>query len=278
MSTKLRQFWFATAVGISGILAAQEPPDPEIPDEPDPEVSDTVDRVDSAWKDRRMQRDGEVVAGLRKLAIRSEAPLHPDDRKSILTVATLVLTKGRLRDPESRHPYEAATEVLAKFDADGAKVLLQVYDRKIFPRKPDWEPMRAKLVQAIGETHSEGADEFLLNIATRSGEDRVLREAGKALGNWAGASEATRKEIVDKLAGRLAGFEGLAREVAVSQDGQLNLGAEAARKTVTEIRSDWCAALARLTGQSFATGVEWTDWYREHRRKPWPERRSSDGI
>ena len=68
-----------SALLLASLVIAQDPPEPEIPEDPDPAVEDAADRVEDAWKDRRMERDGEAVAAMRELIERSKKPLHPDD-------------------------------------------------------------------------------------------------------------------------------------------------------------------------------------------------------
>ena len=67
-----------------------------------------VDQVEEAWKDRKMRQDAQATTWLVQLEEALANPLHKKDEKAILKVATFVLTKGKLREPDKSRPYQKA--------------------------------------------------------------------------------------------------------------------------------------------------------------------------
>ncbi|MBK8977807.1 MAG: hypothetical protein IPM29_18010 [Planctomycetes bacterium] len=258
-------------VWLVATAAAQDPPADRRPAERDPDLAQKVEQLEDAFGDRRMERDAEATGLLRYLAQAAGRPLHEDDEKLLLDTFDKVLTRGRLREPDARAPYEAAADGLAALGSPGASRLIRVHERKRFPRKPDWEPMRAKLVECIGRVPNDETRPFLTEQVQRSGEHSVLLAAGSALGRFRDADQRVRKELVELLANRLAGFENVASQSAVDDKAQLNLDRENAERAVEILRRPWCEALSALTGASHATGNDWAKWYREHKREPWPD-------
>lgn len=243
--------------------------------QPDPAVAAAIEALDEAWRDRRMSRDGDALQRLRELAARLDEPIHPKDRSAVLAAFQRVLLSGRLRGPTAAEPYVAAVEGLGKLGADGARALIQLYERKRFPRHTDWGPMRERILEQLGATGAGSAIPFLLERVQRSGEAGELRAAGASLGRFDAAPQQQRKAMVELLAQRLAGFEALAAEPAVNQDQQLNLDRENAIRTLRAIEGPFKLALHQLTGESLETGAAWQRWFQQNKRGDWPDRPSA---
>jgi hypothetical protein len=257
------------ACAVCASVAAQEPPPPA---KPDPEIAASVDRLESAWKDRAMAHDDAAIAELQKLGKAAAAPLYKSDRRLVLSTTTAVLNKGKLRPSDACGIYEAAAEALVSFGADGAKALHTTYTRKRFPKKPEWARMRATLVSNIGKTRDLKMVDFLCERAKRAPEDEVLAAAGEALGNYQDADQKVRKKIVKALIAKLGGVEANASQAVVNQPGQpQNFGPQNAQQTLRAISGKWNASLQKLTGQPLKNGSDWQHWFNKNKTRDWDE-------
>jgi len=256
--------------GVAADLSAQDPE--PVPKERNPAIEARIDRLDEAWKDRRMERDGEAGGAIIELSEALDAPIHPKDEQAVRNALAKVLTAGRLRPADRIECYELAAKGLAKLGDEGAKILIQTYEKKRFPRHAEWAPMRAALVAAVGASKSQVAVPFLVERVQRGDEPAELGAAGAAMKGFEAADEKTRKSLVEILARRLAGFETEAAAPAVNQEQQLNLNRENARRMLEAVRTPWNASLEALTGESQESGAAWQKWFQEHKRAPWPKR------
>ncbi|MGA0867876.1 MAG: hypothetical protein ACO3UM_03015 [Planctomycetota bacterium] len=258
---------------LGGTLGAAHAQDPEpVPTERNPAVEMRIARLDDAWKDRKMERDGEAGGALIELSEMLDAPVHPKDEQAIRAALAKVLTAGRLRPADRIECYELAAKGLAKLGDDGTKILIQTYEKKRFPRHAEWAPMRAVLVEAVGASGSATAVPFLVERVQRGDEPAERQAAGAAMKGFAGADDKTRKALVEILARRLAGFETEAAAPAVNQDQQLNLNRENALRMMEAVRAPWTASLEALTGETQESGAAWQKWFQDHKRAPWPKR------
>jgi hypothetical protein len=266
----------ALVAALTLSAAAQDPvAAPPPPDEQDPQIAAKIELLADAWSERRQTRDAEALRCIEELSTRLDQPVHPKDRSAILSTFAKVLTQGRLRGPEAATPYEAVARGLAKLGEDGAEVLIRAYERKRFPRHTEWAPMRERLIEAVGASGAPAAIPFLLERAQRSGEASELRAAGAAMGRFDEAPQPQRKEMVETLARRLAGFESEASAPAVNQDQQLNLNRENAIRTLQAVSGPWQSALHQLTGESMESGAAWQKWFQDNKRRDWD--RGGDG-
>jgi hypothetical protein len=254
----------------SSPVHAQDP-DP-VPTERNPAVEARIERLEDAWKDRKMERDNEAGGALIELSETLDAPVHPKDAQAIRSALAKVLTTGRLRPADRIECYEFAAQGLAKLGDDGAKILIQTYEKKRFPRHGEWAPMRAALVESIGASGSALAVPFLVERVQRGDEPAEMKAAGTAMKDFQAADEKTRKALVEILARRLAGFETEAAAPAVNQEQQLNLNRENARRMLEAVRAPWTASLEALTGQTQESGAAWQKWFQDNKRAPWPKR------
>jgi hypothetical protein len=263
----------AALLACIGALEGLRAQDPEpVPVERNPAIETRIDRLEDAWKDRKMERDGEAGGAMLELSAALDEPIHPKDAQAVRNAFAKVLTTGRLRPADRIECYELAADGLAKLGDDGAKILIQTYEKKRFPRHGEWAPMRAALVEAIGASGSQLAVPFLVERVQRGDESAELSAAGAAMKGFAAASEKNRKDLVEILARRLAGFETEAAAPAVNQEQQLNLNRENARRMLEAVRTPWTASLEALTGQTQENGAAWQKWFQDNKRAPWPKR------
>ena len=110
------------------------------------------------------------------LLVMFRSPMHRGDRRAVQRVVAGVFT-SRVREPEKLGLYEAAATALGEMGNEGARALQRVYTINRFPKKIDWVPLRAILLENIGKTRSESTVKFLIDEATRSPE-KALMAAG----------------------------------------------------------------------------------------------------
>ena len=272
MLSAMRAVTIVLATWLASPLFAQD-----VPAE-DPRIPEKIDRLRDAFKDRRMQRDAEAAEVLTELAADVERGLHPADAKRVLRSTTRVLTRGKLRPSNATLIYEKTIVVLSKLGPNGAKVLRAAYDKKRFPRKPEWVAMRARLVAGVGETGDEKSVDFLISRARGAYEPEVLAAAGRALVHFKDADLKTRKTIVKTLATKLSSLEAESvRPVSLSPGEQPDFGPQNAREMLEAIEGPWLSTLSKLTGQSLPDGSAWQKWYNKNKHKDWDAQRGQEG-
>lgn len=268
-----RSFGLALALTLS--LAAQVAEEPaERPTERDPVIAEKLEQLDDAWSDRKRERDDEAGRLLAELSARAERPLHEDDEKDLLRAFREVLLRGRLREPEHIEPYRIAAGGLATFGSEGQRWLRRIYESRRFPRKPDWEPARTALIDALGDEPDADTLEFLLERLRREDELGVLRSAGDTLARRLDDAGELRKRIVDAMSNRLSDWEFQLAHPPVNGDAVYMTGVNSAYARLEKLRHVWLAAMTGLTGGvECADGSEWATWFRENKRREWPPSR-----
>lgn len=256
--------------------------DPQVPEATDPKIEATVERLGEVWPDRNAPFTEAVTDVVRYLVTFTEHPLHPTDHERLALTFTQVLGRGEVRQPEvGNDTYRAAMEGLGNLGELGAKQLIQLHDDGRFPVKPEYRPLRAALVEAIGATGVSSAAEYLVKVVRSAGEDPILLAAGRAALHFADAPREVRAPLVEVLARRLAGFENLANRRPSDPERHRDLEAEDARQTLAALDGSWRATLQALTGVQQPNGQEWWDWYQEHDDEEWPRdeaARAADGA
>lgn len=239
--------------------------------EPDPDIAESIAKIQEAVQDRRMERDGEVVAELKKLAAAVKRPdLNEKDRDDIRDIATAVLARGPMRPPGQIEIYRGAAQLLGRMEEEGARVLRKVYDSSRFPQKPDWWDVRAAIVRAVGETEDLHSVEFLLDEATRADEPKILAAAGEALGHFSKADQRVRKQIAQEMITKFAGIQGEAREPVINRPGEKqNFGPQNAARKLAAMRQPWNQTLQRITGAEITAPDEWQHWWNKNKNRPW---------
>ncbi len=249
----------AALCALAPAAPAQKPPKKD----QDPEVAAKVDLLDEVADDRKFERDAEGVAAIDVLYQKHEEGLHPKDEKMVLKALDDVLNRSKVRDANQTQLYDAAAAALGQHGAGGAKALKKAFESKRFPDKPEWVPLREKLLRNIGKTKEESMVKFLIDEARRNPEAALQAAAGEALGNFEESPEKVRKEIVSQL---LITYGSLA-EIA-SQLGT-NIEAQNAQRRLAALSGKWNDTLRKLTKQDFDAFREWQDWYNDNKNKPW---------
>ncbi|MCK5943795.1 MAG: hypothetical protein KAI24_17555, partial [Planctomycetes bacterium] len=189
--------------------------------------------------------------------------LNPKDQKAIVKGLDQVLNKYKVRPPNKAQLYSAAAEALGRHGEAGAKVLKTAYEKKRFPDKPEWVPLREKLLTNIGRTKDEDMVKFLVDEARRSPEAALQAAAGKALGNFAESDQKLRKEIVSNLIIKWGSLS-----EAASQLGA-NVEAQNAKDRLAAVSGPWNETMQKLTGQDFDTFRKWQAWYNKNKNDKW---------
>ena len=146
----------------------------------DPDVPVKLKELAEVAKDRKFTRDAAGIEIIDVLIQKQDKGLNDKDQKQVVKGLDSVLNKGRLRPAEKSQLYNTAAIALGRFGKDGAKPLKAAYEKKRFPNRPEWVPLREKLLVNIGKTKDESAVKFLLDEARRSPEAAL--QAARAVG------------------------------------------------------------------------------------------------
>jgi len=264
MTTSRNPVLFTTAVlaaafALAPTASAQKPAKIA----PDKEVADKVKTLKAVAKDKKFTRDAEGIGIIDVLIQKNEKGLNDKDKKSIVKALDGVLNKGKVRPANKAQIYNATAEALGRHGEPGAKVLKGAYEKKRFPDKPAWVPLREKLLVNIGRTKDEGMIKFLLDEARRSPEAALQAAAGKALGNYRESKQKVRRDIVS---GMLIKWGALSE--AASQLGA-NVESQNARDRLAAISGPWNDTMKALTGQDFDTFRKWQAWWNKNKNGKW---------
>ena len=251
----------ATALLLA--LPAATAQDPKDKPEPDPEVAEKVDVLKDIAADKKFERDAEGLGVIDFLYQKHEAGLAEKDAAMIVKALDNVLNRAKVRPPNQTQLYEAAAVALGKHGEEGAKVLQKAYEKKRFPDRPEWVPLREKLLVHIGRTKDESRVKFLLDEARRSPEPALQAAAGEALGNFADSEEKLRKEIVGDLIVKYGSLAELASQLGT------NIEAQNARNRLAAVSGKWNDTLKKLTRQDFDQFQDWQAWHNKNKNKPW---------
>lgn len=260
---------------LAGLAAAQEPDvaRPKEPEKPDPAIAAAVDRVGEQWPKSGPDFSDELIETVGQLVEFAGRPLHRDDRQRLLEIFTKIVLHGPVRPPTADAPYRLAFDGLARLGEAGAERLIAIHERGRLPTKPDYRPLRAALIEAIGRTRSERAAKFLVDFTRTAEEDPIFVAIGRAAAEFADAKQEIRKPLVEVLARRLAGFENLANRRPADPERHRDLVAEDARHTLDALDGGWQRTLSALTGVELPDGQAWWDWYQENKGEDWSRSR-----
>jgi hypothetical protein len=249
---------------LFALMAMASAQEPEPPKEQDKEIAAKIDALKDVVLDRKMEHDEEGVKLIDELNMKMQAGVHPKDRTAIVKALEDVFFKGKLRSPDRTSLYAGAAAALGYCGEEGAKVLKKAYDKKRFPDKKEWVPLREQLLKYLGRTKDEGMVKFLCEEARRQPEAALQAAAGEALGNFDESKESIRKEIVGDMLIRYGELAELA-----SQMGSSNIEAQNAQDRLAALSDKWNTTLAKLTGQNFTSFRDWQGWYNKNRTQPW---------
>jgi hypothetical protein len=240
-------------------LRAQE----EEQKQPDKEVAAKVAELKEVANDKDGAKDDEGLKLIDFLLQKWQEGLHEKDQKAIVKVLDDLLNKSKLRKPDQTQLYDGAAAALGSFGKQGSKPLKDAYTRKRFPDKPEWVPLRERLLKNLGRTKDESLVDFLVDEARRNHEAALQGAAGEALGNFEESKESIRKEIVNGLLIRY----GELSEAASHNNNHID--SNNARERLAAIADKWNTTLSKLTRQNFTTFGEWQTWHNKNRNAPW---------
>ncbi len=261
-SRQTRVLVLASLLSLAAAPRAQDPPKPAGPDK---EVAEQIARLKEVVADKKFLREAEGVDAIDKLLMKVKAGgLDPKDVTAIVKALDHALTGGKLRPHTRPELYNGAAHALGDLGSEGAKVLRDAYlDKSRFPEKPDWVPLRERLLKNLGRTRDESMVQLLLKETVRSPEAALAAAAGDALGNFEDSKEATRKEIVGEILAKYGALDEKASQIGT------NIEAQNAQNTLAAVQDKWHSTLAKLTRQNFATFREWQTWHNKNRNAPW---------
>lgn len=229
----------------------------------DPDVPVQLKKLAAVAKDRKFTRDAEGVQIIDVLIQKQDKGLNDKDQKMVVKGLDGVLNKGRLRPATKSQLYSTAAIALGRFGKAGAKPLKSAYEKKRFPNRSAWVPLREKLLVNIGKTKDEGMVKFLIDEARRSTEAALQAAAGEALGNFRESKQKLRREIVSGMIIKWGSLSEMASQLGA------NVEAQNARDRLAAISGPWNETMKALTGQDFDTFRKWQAWYNKNKNGKW---------
>jgi hypothetical protein len=242
-------------------LGAQEG---EAPAKPDPEVDKQIAQFKDAVNEKDRSRDDEAMNLIDKLT-GAYATMHAKDQKNVRkTLEECLISTKVVRPPEHSGLFLAAASGLAKMAPEGTKVLVKAYSASKFD-KNDWVPVRAELLKKVGETGEVEHVDFLVKAAMRDPNDLIKQAAGGALGNFHGAEQQVRKEVVGELVKMFNEVYNAAHANVDPNDPNVQRGKE----TLAAIQDSWNKTLQLLTKQSITSPPDWQTFMNKSGKKDW---------
>ncbi|MGC6487464.1 MAG: hypothetical protein ACON4Z_07455 [Planctomycetota bacterium] len=229
----------------------------------DPDVPVQLKELAGVAKDRKFARDAEGIQIIDVLIQKQDKGLNEKDQKQVVKGLGSLLNKGRLRPANKSQLYSTAAIALGRFGKAGAKPLKAAYEKKRFPNRSQWVPLREKLLVNIGKTRDEGMVKFLLDEARRSPEAALQAAAGEALGNFRESKQKLRREIVSGMIIKWGSLSEMASQLGA------NVEAQNARDRLAAISGPWNETMKALTGQDFDTFRKWQGWYNKNKNGKW---------
>ena len=253
------------ALGVLGLLAAQDPADKDKKGGPDPK--EAIKQMKTLLDDKKMEKDDEAVKVLDQKLLTPFADFSDKDKSEVVKAIGGVF-KIRQRPPEKKQVYTAAAFALGKIASEGhkdaSKVLVDAHDNDSF-KKPDWRALRADILKNVGKAKDPARVDFLLERARRDVEDVIMAAAGEALGNYDGAPQDVRKRIVKEMLIKYGEVTGGAKKNLDPGDAQVATH----KNTLAAISEPWNTTLAKLTGQSHREAGEWQAWWNKNKDEDW---------
>lgn len=230
--------------------------------EPDPQVSEDISSFRELVADKKMSKDLEARAYLAKW-VQDFDTMHAKDQAKVVTTLAEVFTKAKPREPEKIELYDATAVALSRMGKGGAKALQAAFTNSRF-RKPEWVPLRSRLIASLGQTKELAYQDFILDTALRDPEDQIMAKAGEALANYEKADIKVRREIVKKLLKRFVEIHNQSRTESLDDPV-----AQTRQRTYAAISDPWNTTLAKLSGQSFRSPQDWEKWWNNHKDEDW---------
>lgn len=255
---------FAVLLACNGLWAQG---DGKPPQKPDPAVAKLLDELKDAVLDRKVEHDADGIKVIDQLAGKvRDGSMIEKDQESFAKGLEAVFTKGKVREPDKIQLYVAAGYALGLLGEKGVKPLMDAYKSSRFPDKPEWVRLREDLLKDLGKTKTKDgkAIKFLMDEARRAPEPPLMAAAGEALGNFDGADQKIRKDIVNNLLIRYGEVDSLARVLDPA-----NIEAQNARDRRAAISDKWNTTLGKMTGQDFRSYPEWNGWYQKNKNSDW---------
>jgi hypothetical protein len=260
-----RAFVLASLLLLPAASLAQDPAKPAGPDK---EIAEQIARLKEVVADKKFARDAEGIEAIDKLLTKlkdgKDATLDPKDRAAVLKAYQSVLASGKVRPHDKADLYNAVADALGYCGEDGAKILHDAYFNKSrFPEKPEWVPLRERVLKHLGRTKDESMVPMLLKEALTNPEAALSAAAGGALGAFEESKEATRKDIVGKLLVKWGELDEKASQMGT------NIEAQNAANRLAALQDKWRSTLAALTKQDFQTFREWQTWHNKNKNAGW---------
>jgi hypothetical protein len=243
---------------VQGLKAQEE----EARKEPDPQVGKDISAFKELVDDKKMSKDLEARAYLSKW-VQAFETMHPKDQSNVVTTLHGVFTRAKQREPEKLELYDATAVALSRMGKAGAKVLKDAFNNPRY-RKPEWVPLRSRLIASLGQTQELDYWDFILDTALRDPDDQIMAKAGGALANYEKADIKVRREIVKKLLKRFVEIHNQSRTESLDDPV-----AQTRQRTYAAIADPWNTTLAKLSGQAFRSPQDWERWWNNHKDDNW---------
>lgn len=255
---------FAALLALAaGSLAMDLPAQKPKPPKPDPALTGRLAELKKFVKDRKMTRDFPAIGSMQDLAKDLDKKNPKDVTKTAKAIGD-VFKLGKVRTGSKDILYREAADALAKFGADGAKLLVKAAENKRFK---DNLSLRAHIVKAVGKTKDTKQIKFLVELTTRSPHNELRAASGEALGNYTKAKVKEQRDIVKEIIKTWGSLHSQASQaVSLDPNGPQDFGPQNARKTLRMAEGKWVATLQKLTGVSHSKFRDWQHWQNKNKR------------
>lgn len=224
--------------------------------------------------DKKLAKDEDAIQMIDafvKDATAESPAMAAKEKDAVAAAIGDVFFKAKQREKERSGIYTAAAAGLGQLGPSGAKVLVRAFEDPKF-RKKEWVDLRASLLREVGKTKDDAQVRFLVERATRDKDDEVLKAAGEALGNYAGAKLPVRREIAKELINKYNEIHNGANANVDPNDPMV----KARRDSLAAITDPWNTTLAKLTGQNdLRQAPEWLRWWNKNKDENWDRKDKS---
>jgi hypothetical protein len=187
----------------------------------------------------------------------------PKDKASIVKELAKSFDQKRTEEKEgvpNTNLFIAAAAALGEMGPESTKALVAAIDNKNLKKLA---AVRHRLVISLGKTKDiKDALDPLINLLNDK-DAPMVNAAGEALGEFAGADEATRKKA----------FEALLKIVTAAKDNmEANQNDTIARERYDTIAPAIITSLGKLAKQDLRTPDDWRNWWNKNKGKKWDEK------
>jgi hypothetical protein len=238
---------------LAGAALAQNPTVPPV----DPTLPDRLKELKTLVTDNKMAGDMQAISLMQALTKAPEA-MNPKDKERLAKGLGDVFRHGKLRTAEKDILYREASDALAKLGPLAGAELAKAYGEARFK---DSHPLLAHFLLALGRTQDDKHVELLADVLANSPHDELRAAAGEAIGNFTALDMKPRRELVKTVIRTWGSLHQQATTQAPTSPNQpIPLQPQNAQRTLRACEGKWTASLAKLTGVTHTSFMDWQHW------------------